>query len=95
MPSFPLITPNTSLDKTNISTSVDSVETAKLNKNIIKEKIIKKPANRPATYLTERKFYLTQTLPDDSSQPRRLRPRIIKKRHHRPTESTSHIKDCS
>lgn len=31
-------------------------------KNIIKEKLIKKPANRPATYLTERKYYLAQPL---------------------------------
>ena len=29
---------------------------------IIKEKIIKKPANRPATYITERKYYLAQKL---------------------------------
>lgn len=32
---------------------------------IMKEKFIKKLANRPATYLTERKYYLGQSLPED------------------------------
>jgi len=43
--------------------------------NIIKEKIIKKPANRPATYLTERKFYLAQAPPSEENSQRRLRHR--------------------
>jgi hypothetical protein len=29
-----------------------------------KDKTIRKPSNRPATYLTEKKFYLAQTAPD-------------------------------
>ena len=53
--------------------------------NITKEKIIKKPANRPATYLTERKYYLAQTLQEEPTQSRKLRPRIIKKKSRKST----------
>ena len=51
-----------------------------MKKNIQKEKLIKKPANRPATYLTERKYYLSQTLQEESNLNRKLRPRNFKKR---------------
>jgi len=44
----------------------------------VKEKLIKKLANRPATYLTERKFYLAQKLPEESHAPRKLRQRNLK-----------------
>lgn len=45
----------------------------------MKEKIIKKPANRPATYLTERKYYLGQSPLEDQDLTRKLRPRNLKK----------------
>ena len=51
---------------------------------ISKDRQIRKPANRPATYLTEKKYYLNQALPEeDASGKRCLRPRHQKKKHHK------------
>ena len=54
-----------------------------MDRNIKKEKIIKKPANRPATYLTERKYYLAQALQEESNQNGKLRPRFIKEKNQK------------
>jgi hypothetical protein len=54
---------------------------------IIKEKLIKKPANRPTSYLTERKYYLAQPPPEDDESERKLRPRKTKKKNRRNIQS--------
>jgi hypothetical protein len=61
------------------------------NRHIIKEKIIKKPANRPTSYLTERKYYLAQPCPANLDSERKLRPRKIKKKRHQNTNNSPSI----
>ena len=46
------------------------------------EQLRRKLANRPTTYLTERKHYLAQTLAPEDDTGRKLRPRNKKKKIH-------------
>ena len=57
--------------------------------NLPKEKAIRKVINRPTSYLTERKFYLTQPSIAEEAPRRTLRPRNKKnKKGTQPTSST-------